>query len=423
MSRIYYKITEITDFGPFVTKLVLPVDAEVQATAVRPECFNVYVERKDESGKILLLPRSWSEPDKLVESRGYCQVKDAYPSDLQGNRQERGTCITLELRYGPKYPLTASIAAIRFMNRYVICDYRITQIAEIQTEGGTLSGMVFELCAGDSMKQAEAFLHGISSYEEPLRYGYYVPQTGGGKRPLIIWLHGAGEGGQDPTIAYTGNKVVHLASEGIQAKFGGAYVLVPQTPTFWMDNGSGQYTRTGQSRYVKALKALIDEFIAKNEAAIDTRRIYIGGCSNGGFMTMRMIIDYPDFFAAAWPVCEALYDEVISDADIAAIKHMPIWFTHARNDDVVKPEETAIPTYERLLRAGATNVHFSLFDRVIDIRGAFTEEGEEPFEYHGHFSWVYALNDDCRLDYDGQPVKVDGREVSLMDWLALQRKP
>jgi len=135
-----------------------------------------------------------------------------------------------------------------------------------------------------------------------------------------------------------------------------------------------------------------------------------------------MIIDYPDFFAAAWPVCEALYDEVISDADIEAIKHMPIWFTHARNDDVVKPEETAVPTYQRLIRAGAADVHFSLFDKVVDIRGAFTEEGEEPFEYHGHFSWIYALNDDCRLDYDGQPVKVNDREVSLMDWLALQSK-
>lgn len=422
MTRVYYKITTITDFGPFTEKLVLPVGKEVQADAVRPECFNVYVERKDETGNILMLPKSWSERDKLEESKGYCLVTAAYPSDLEGNRLERGIYITLELKYGPRYPLTASIAPIQFMNRYVLCDYRITQIADILTDSGKLSGMVFELCAGNSTKQAYGFLHGSSSYEEPLKYGYYVPQTGGGKRPLIIWLHGAGEGGQDPTIAYTGNKVVNLASEDIQAKFGGAYILVPQTPTFWMDNGSGQYTRTGQSRYVKALKALIDEFIAKNEAAIDTKRIYIGGCSNGGFMTMRMIIDYPDFFAAAWPVCEALYDEVISDADIEAIKHMPIWFTHARNDDVVKPEETAVPTYQRLIRAGAADVHFSLFDKVVDIRGAFTEEGEEPFEYHGHFSWIYALNDDCRLDYDGQPVKVNGREVSLMDWLALQSK-
>jgi len=423
MSRVYYKITEITDFGPFTTKLVLPVDAEVRAEAVRPECFNVYVERKDDTGKILKLPKSWSELDKLVESKGYCEIRDAYPSDIEGRRQETGSFVTLELKYGPLHPLTAPMAPVQFVNRYVLCDYRITQIADIQTDSGVVNGMVFELCAGNSMKQAEKFVHAISNYKEPLRYAYYVPQSGNGKRPLIIWLHGAGEGGTDPTIAYTGNKVVNLASEDIQAKFGGAFILVPQTPTFWMDNGSGQYTRTGKSRYVEALKALIDEFIANNDAAIDTKRIYIGGCSNGGFMTMRMIIDYPDFFAAAYPVCEALYDETISDADIESIKHIPIWFTHSKNDDVVKPEETVIPTYERLKRAGAPNVHFSYFDEVVDIHGLFTDEHGQPFKYHGHFSWIYTLNDDCRLDYDGKPVTVNGKEVSIMEWLALQSRP
>lgn len=235
-------------------------------------------------------------------------------------------------------------------------------------------------------------------------------------------MHGGGEGGQDPAIAYTGNKVVNLASDEIQSKFGGAFVLVPQAPTFWLNDGSGQYGKTGRSKYVKALKALIDEFIAGNDAAIDTNRIYIGGCSNGGFMTMRMVLDYPDFFAAAYPVCEALYDEVISDAEIEKIKHVPIWFTHSKDDSIVKPEETVLPTYERLMKAGANNVHFSFFDKVVDLHGLFTDEQGEPFTYHGHFSWIYALNDDCRLDYDGKPVVVAGKEVSMMDWLALQHK-
>lgn len=422
MARVYHKITEVTDFGPFTTKLVLPVDVTVQAADVRAEYFNVYVERKDETGKIVMLPKSWTELDKLVESKGYCTVTDAYPSDLEGRREDSGSYITLELKYGPDYPLTSPMAFIQFVNRYVICDFRITQIADIQTESGKLSGMVFDLCAGDTMKQAESFLHGISQYEEPLRYGYFIPQSGNGKRPLIIWLHGGGEGGMDPKVAYTGNKVVNLASEEIQAKFGGAYVLVPQAPTFWMDDGSGQYTRTGKSKYVKALKALIDEFIANNETGIDTDRIYIGGCSNGGFMTMRMIIDYPDFFTAAYPICEALYDETISDADIEAIKHIPIWFTHAKGDPTVKADETVLPTYQRLKQAGAPQVYLSYFDEVIDLHGVFTDENGEPYRYHDHFSWIYALNDDCRLDYDGKPVVVDGKEVTLMEWLALQRK-
>ena len=50
---------------------------------------------------------------------------------------------------------------------------------------------------------------------------------------------------------------------------------------------------------------MIDEFIDLHPD-IDRDRVYIGGCSNGGFMTMRMLLSYPDFFAAAYPVCEAL---------------------------------------------------------------------------------------------------------------------
>lgn len=423
MGRSYYAIIEITDHGPYVTKLVLPISVNVKAEEVKPECFSVYVERKDKKGEILKLSRNWLEKTEKELSKGYCVVEAAYPSCHHGVRREEGEFVTLEMKYGPLDSLSAAIACPNDFNEFIFSDYRITQIAEIPAEEERLTGLVFDLCAGNTMKQAEKFLHGISSYEEePLKYGYFVPQTGNGRRPLIIWLHGAGEGGQDPTIAYTGNKVVNLASDAIQAKFGGAYMLVPQTPTFWMNDGSGQYGRTGKSKYGEALKALIDEFITRNDAAIDTNRIYIGGCSNGGFMTMRMVLDYPDFFAAAYPVCEALFNDVICDADIEAIKHVPIWFTHSNDDLIVKPEETVIPTYKRLIKAGAKNVHFSFFDKVVDIHGLFADEKGEPFNYIGHFSWIYALNDDCHLDYDGKPVVVEGKEVSLMDWLAMQSR-
>jgi len=421
MGSIYYTITEITDLGPFHTKLILPLGRNVKADAVKAEGFSVYVERRDGKGETLLLPRSWEQPEEKVPSKGYGIVKVAYPCSRSGERREEGQFVALEMKLQP-FGLISPLAAPNGLNEFVVCDYRITQTAEIQTEAEPLSGLVFDRCAGDTMKQAEKFLHGVSSYEEePLQYGYFVPQTGGGPRPLLIWLHGGGEGGQDPTVAYAGNKVVNLTGDEIQAKFGGAFVLAPQVPTFWMDDGSGQYGRSGKSRYVQALKALIDEFVARNDAAIDASRIYIGGCSNGGFMTMRMVLDYPNFFAAAYPVCEALYDEVIGNADIEAIKHLPIWFTHAKDDFVVKPEETAVPTYNRLIKAGARNVHLSLFDQVIDLYGLFNDEREAPFVYPGHFAWIYALNDDCRLDYDGKPVMADGKEVSLMTWLSLQR--
>ena len=40
----------------------------------------------------------------------------------------------------------------------------------------------------------------------------------------------------------------------------------------------------------------------------------------------------------------------------------------------------------------------------------------------GHFAWIPVFNDDCRTDFDGKPVKVGEKEVSLMEWLAAQNE-
>jgi hypothetical protein len=157
------------------------------------------VERKDNKREILILPKIWLEKDDKVPSKGYCEVKDAYPSCQHGGRREEGKYVTLEMKYEP-LGLSSAVAAPNEMNEFIISDYRITRIAEILAEGEVLTGMVFDLCAGNTMeKQAEGFLQGTSSYdEEPLKYGYFISQTGNGRRPLLIWLHGGREGGEEP---------------------------------------------------------------------------------------------------------------------------------------------------------------------------------------------------------------------------------
>lgn len=420
MTAGYYAITRITDYGPYITKIILPMPEMVGAEAVCAEKFSAYVERMDEKGHILSLPKSWMALDDREPSKGYVPVLDAYPSDADGNRKEEGDYVTLDMQYGPLTPLSSTISAPEQMNICINSRYEITQLAEIEGKKEKISGLKFDYCLKNFSPDAAGFIHATSHYEaEPLNYGYFVPQTGSKKKPLIIWLHGAGEGGVDPTVAYTGNKVVRLASKEVQELFGGAYVLVPQTKTFWMNDGTGTYGNTGRSIYVKALKAAIDEFVANNPA-IDRNRIYIGGDSNGGFMTMKMIIAYPNFFAAAFPVCEALIDKRITDKQIERMAEMPIWFTHAKNDPIVNPNETVVPTYKRLMAAGAKNVHFTYWDKIEDIHEGFCDAEGKPFEYIGHFAWVPMLNDDCKVDFDGSPVKIGEREVTLLEWLACQ---
>ena len=428
MGQLYYQIIDVTDFGPYVTKLVLGMPQEVHAEDLSPDLFSVFVEVRKKSGETVELPKSFIERDKLVPSRGYRPVTAAYPSDMQGT-PARGSSrfVTLEMPYGPVWKCSAALAAdmknINGHEYYTVCDYRGTLTGTVGTGKDTLSGLVFDTAAGVFNPKAERFLTSVSGHPKiPLRYGFFVPKKLDGPRPLIIFLHGAGEGGQDLPVAWSGNKVTEFTEDWMQEKFGGAFVLVPQCDTMWLDDGSHQYGDSGKSMYTEALKFLIDEFAERFSAVIDRARIYIGGDSNGGFMTMRMLMSYPAFFAAAFPICEAMTDKRITDEDIGNLKKIPIWFTHAKNDPVVRPEDYVLPTYHRLKDAGAENCHLTCWDRIVDLHAGFRDENGAPYEYLGHFAWIPVFNDDCRTDFDGKPVKAGGKEVSLMEWLAAQKR-
>ena len=68
---------------------------------------------------------------------------------------------------------------------------------------------------------------------------------------------------------------------------------------------------------------------------IDASRIYVGGDSNGGYMTMLLVRDNPGYFAAAFPTCEGLKDSLITEQDLKNIADTPIWFTAAKTDTVL----------------------------------------------------------------------------------------
>ena len=424
MANIYYQIVEVTDFGPYVTKLVLAMPREVAAEELKAEDFSVYVDIRRKDGEQVMLPKSFIQRDEFVPSKGYRPVTAAYPSDIHGVPADSASrYVALEMPYGPIWKCSATLAAdfksINGHETYTINLYRVTLTGTVGEGDSALSGLVFDTPAGVYNPQKDRFLTGVSSHPElPIRFGYYVPQRLDGKKALIVFLHGAGEGGQDLPIAWTGNKVTCFTEPEVQDLFGGAFVLVPQCDTMWLNDGSGVYGDSGKSMYTEALKAAIDEFIDRFQAVIDVDRVYVGGDSNGGFMTMRMLMSYPDFFAAAFPICEAMADKRVTDEDIQHLKEIPIWFTHAKNDPIVVPDKYVVPTYKRIMAAGAKECHFTFWDRIMDLHGLFKNEKGDPWEYMGHFAWIPMFNNDCRVDYDGSPVKVDGKEVGIMEWLA-----
>ncbi|MBR1812399.1 MAG: prolyl oligopeptidase family serine peptidase [Lachnospiraceae bacterium] len=241
-----------------------------------------------------------------------------------------------------------------------------------------------------------------------LTYGSYEPDEDGKKHPLVIWLHGAGEGGTDPSIAILGNKVSALYENDFQDVMGGAYVLTPQTPTFWLaydEEGNWNDNPGTDSIYLPTLMELIQDYVAKHES-VDPERIYVGGCSNGGYMTMDLILNYPDYFAAAFPICEAYKDSGITDEQIEGLKDLPIWFVYAENDTVVDPAVYEIPTIERMKAAGC-DIHTSIFQDVHDTSGLYKDPAGAPYQYMGHWSWLYFFNDECEED-----------GLSMWEWMA-----
>ena len=110
-----------------------------------------------------------------------------------------------------------------------------------------------------------------------------------------------------------------------------------------------------------------------------------------------------------------------SDEDILKPKDLPIWFTHAKTDPVVVPDDFVVPTYERLAKVNP-NAHFTYWDKVLDHTGTQKNADGTPFEYIGHWSWIPMLNNENRLDYDGTEVTWNGRPVTICEWLAAQKR-
>lgn len=451
----YTTVATAEDWGPAIGKVILDLGVEIDPASVSADKFSATSVRTVAGFDFATMTPTAPAPQPAPRT-----VTAAYVCGEDGSKAESGTRVAVEMKIGPEETAGSpfNYDFIRGLNSYVDTSYVISLKAPLSTKAGVPLSMEptdAEGAAGSITLLADAFTEGTHTWKGggkdiTLGYASWLPHedAGDGSTPLIIWLHGAGEGGTDPTIAIIGNKVVNLATEDIQKFFGdtGAAILAPQTPTMWMDlDGTGTYrntenTDTGRSYYTDALKSLIDEYLSAHPE-IDTDRIYVGGCSNGGYMTVNMIVEFPDFFAAAYPVCEAYDAAWLTDEMVESIKDLPIWLTHAKNDPTVviyegesdpenymaynlKLDEDGNPIpkanfsndlFDRLTAAGAKDVHYSLFDDVHDASGLYNGADGKPYQYMGHWSWIYTLNNEC-VDTIG------GEEVTLFQWLSQQSK-
>lgn len=411
LSGSYSIVVEGYDWGPGVSRAVLELESEVDE--VSPQQFLVTEEKQ---------AREQSSADMfetgggLTIARAQRTVTGAYLSDSQGNptgQSSRYVTLNLGVAPGVGSPLCLNTD----QQHYRWADpYRL--VIELATGQSISSGgtqytrlAVSRTPTGVELPLAGQFQTGQFSFEhQTFQYAHYAPQSDGQKHPLVIWLHGLGEGGSDPTIPLLGCRVTSLAEAQFQQTMGGAYVLVPQCPTMWMDDGSGRNTTDGTSCYTQGLMELVCGYV-NSHPDIDPGRIYVGGCSNGGYMTLALLLEEPDYFAAAFPVCEAYQDSWLSGQDIQTLKDIPIWFVHSSLDQICPPDQSTFPTYRRLVEAGADNVHLSSFGQITDQSGLSAALNGAAYQYNPHYVWVRVLNGTC---YD------PATGTTLFQWLARQ---
>lgn len=209
---------------------------------------------------------------------------------------------------------------------------------------------------------------------ESLNYRQLVPDYNKvSKYPLVIFLHGSGERGDDNDAQLKWG-VMNFATDQ-NMKMHPAIVIAPQCPKnmSWSNflNKDMQF-QPSPTLPMKLLMELIEQAI--RTLPVDTSRIYITGLSMGGFGTFDAITRNPGLFAAAVPVCGG------GDVSKAkSISHIPLWIFHGALDDVVDPTLSG-DMAEALAKAGA-HPGFTLYPEV------------------GHFSWIAAYSDPMMMEW------------------------
>ena len=174
----------------------------------------------------------------------------------------------------------------------------------------------------------------VSSAGDSLPYRMIRPESmkAGKKYPLVLFLHGAGERGNDNERQLT---------------HGGQMFLNPVNR---------------------------EKYLAMPE--VDKKRIYIVGLSMGAMGTYDLVVRYPEIFAAALPICGS-----VNPDRLPAAKEVKFRIFHGDADDVVTVEGSR-EAYKALKAAGA-KVEY------IEFPGCNHGSWNPAFNYPGFMEWLF----------------------------------
>jgi predicted peptidase len=171
--------------------------------------------------------------------------------------------------------------------------------------------------------------------------------------PLVIFLHGAGERGNDNQKQLTHGEQFLIDNFHVSNP---AIVIAPQCPadSYWANVVRHQIedkmtltfgTSDVPTQPMTTLISLINNWLSSGK--VDINRIYVGGLSMGGMGTLELIWRMPQTFTAAFPIC--------GGGDLTKLplyaKNTAVWIFHGSDDSVV-PVQNSRDIYKELKSLG-----------------------------------------------------------------------
>jgi len=212
-----------------------------------------------------------------------------------------------------------------------------------------LSSILFFIVITNGMGQQRIVYekYVFEKHNQTLPYRLLRPANveSGQKYPLVLFLHGAGERGEDNEA-----QLKHVKLLGLDNRYRTKYpcfVLAPQCPkgVFWTQHNRDGSLRSAPGAPLQMVIDLLRKIM--NTLPIDSSRIYITGVSMGAFATWELLARYPNEFAAAVPVCGGG-----DTATVGRFQAVPLWAFHGAQDPVVAPSASR-SMVEALQRLGA----------------------------------------------------------------------
>lgn len=248
---------------------------------------------------------------------------------------------------------------------------------------------MFYICTNNQQyKIKETFILTVKEFSGAffgkLPYQLFSPKINSNNDyPLVVFLHGSGERGNDNILQLIGNKGATVFADKDFQQLNPCYVVAPQAPLkkvlnhCWIDDDMPQYI-------IKLINHLIDRH------HIDKKRIYLVGMSNGGSGVWKLIYENPLFFAGAIVMCGIVDTNSLDfklgqsnlghlkNVDINRLRSTPIYICHDKDDML-------IDYYNSL----------NIYNDLKDNGKCFLKLTEG----YGHSCWKDILNDKCILKW------------------------